>query len=46
MVKNHPCGHRISPMAATFILLVNGFLEVKDGLVFPKRRGVKDSEED
>lgn len=30
-------------MTATFILLVNAFWEVKDDLVFPKRRGRKDN---
>ena len=31
-------------MTATFILLVNGFWELKDDLVFSKRRGREDNE--
>lgn len=45
-VKNHRRSHQISHVTATFILLVNGFWDVKDDLAFPKRRGSKDNEKE
>lgn len=44
IVKNRPRGRQISPMTATFILLVNGFWGLKDDLVCSKRRDRKDNE--
>lgn len=46
IVKNRQCSHQISHVTATFISLVNGLWEVKDDLVFPKRRGSQDNEKE
>lgn len=45
-MKNRQCSHQISHVTAAFILLVNGFWEVKDDLVFPRRGGSKDNEQE
>lgn len=45
-MKNHQHSHQISHVTAAFILLVNEFWEVKDDLVFPRRGGSKDNEQE